>query len=301
MIVPALSAAVINPKGVLFIAASGVRRAGEADPVTVEDPWHIGSDTKAMTAALYARLVDQGRAKWGATLPELFPALASSMDRAWQQTTVEQLMSHRAGLDDIGVPWLIARRADPRSLEAQRLDTARDKLSKPPAKPAGEFAYANVDYIIVGAAIEQITGTSWEKAIAAEVFKPLGMDEAGFGPPKGAAPQGHRANPLGGIAPVGTGPSADNPAALGPAGTVHLPLEDWAKFVTVFLDPDQTFLKDRQPQTSGHAGPGRHLRVGLGDYRGPCRWSDAFTRRVQHDVVRSGCHRTGTPDCSAGR
>ncbi|MBI1362078.1 MAG: serine hydrolase [Alphaproteobacteria bacterium] len=241
--VPALAAAAVNKMGVTFIGAAGVRRAGETDPVTVDDPWHIGSDTKAMTAALYARLVDKGRAKWGATLPDLFPDLASSMDAAWRQITVEQLMSHRAGLDDIGVPWLIARRADTRSLQAQRLDTARDKLSKPPAKPVGEFSYANVNYIIVGAAIEQITGLSWEKAITAEVFQPLGMEGAGFGAPKGAAPQGHRANPLGGVAPVGTGPGADNPAALGPAGTVHLPLDDWAKFIAVFLDPGQTFLK----------------------------------------------------------
>ncbi|MEP7210712.1 MAG: serine hydrolase domain-containing protein [Alphaproteobacteria bacterium] len=242
--VPGMAAAVVNAQGVVFSAASGVRRKSTSDPVSVRDAWHIGSDTKAMTAALYARLVDQKRAKWGATLPELFPTLAASMDPAWRAITIEQLMSHRAGLDDVGVPWLNAARADHRPLPEQRLATAADKLSKPPAKPVGQFAYANVGYIIVGSAIEQILKTSWEEAIAAQVFDPLGMRDAGFGPPKGEAPQGHRLNPLTDmLSAVGDGPTADNPAALGPAGTVHVTLDDWARFIRVFLDPKQTFLK----------------------------------------------------------
>ena len=39
--------------------------------MTVEDKWHLGSNTKAMTAALFGRLVDQGRARWGARVVDL--------------------------------------------------------------------------------------------------------------------------------------------------------------------------------------------------------------------------------------
>jgi CubicO group peptidase (beta-lactamase class C family) len=262
---PAMAAAVVNAQGAVFSAASGVRRKGAADPVTVRDAWHIGSDTKAMTAALYARLVDRNKARWGATLPDLFPSLAAGMDPAWRAVSIEQLMSHRAGLDDVGVPWLIAARADKRPLIEQRLATARDKLSKPPAKPVGQFSYANVGYIIVGSAIEQILKTPWEEAIAAEVFQPLGMRDAGFGPPKGEAPQGHRLNPLtGALTAMGDGPAADNPAALGPAGTVHVTLDDWASFIRVFLDPKQTFLKPDSLQHLITPPPGADYAMGWG-------------------------------------
>ena len=263
--VPAMAAAVVKAEGILFSAASGVRRKSASDPVSVHDAWHIGSDTKAMTAALYARLVDQKRAKWGATMLDLLPTLAGAMDPAWRSVTIEQLMPHRAGLDDIGLPWLIAARGDKRPMHEQRLFTAFEKLSKPPVKPVGQFSYANVGYIIIGAAIEQILKTSWEAAITAQVFDPLGMREAGFGPPKGEAPQGHRLNPLSGeLVAVGDGPAADNPMALGPAGTVHLPLEDWAAFIRIFLDPKQTFLKPDSLQRLITPPPGASYAMGWG-------------------------------------
>lgn len=262
---PGMAAAVVKAEGVLFSGASGVRRKGATDPVSVRDAWHIGSDTKAMTAALYARLVDQKRAKWGATLPELFPTLAAGMDPAWRYITVEQLMSHRAGLDEVDTAWLIAARIDQRSLPDQRLALAAAKLSKPPAKPVGQFSYSNIGFIIVGSAIEQMLKTSWEEAITAQVFKPLGMDQAGFGPPKGDAPQGHRLNPLtGALTPVGDGPEADNPMALGPAGTAHVTLDDWASFIRVFLDPKQTFLSPDSLKRLITPAPGAAYALGWG-------------------------------------
>jgi D-alanyl-D-alanine carboxypeptidase len=239
---PAVGAALVSRDGVVFQAVSGVRRMGSPDPVAVGDAWHIGSDTKAMTAALYARLVEAGRAKWGATVPELFPGLGDQIDPAWSGTTVEQLMQHRAGLGEVGVPWLFARRSDTRALTEQRADTAREMFGKPPGAAPGGFLYSNANYIVVGSAIERITGMSWEEAIKAHVFGPLGMERASFGPPRGEAPQGHRANLFSRLEPVGAGAVADNPAAMGPAGTVHLPLADWARFVGVFIDPEQGFL-----------------------------------------------------------
>jgi len=36
-------------------------------------------------------------------------------------------------------------------------------------------------YVIVGAMIEKVTKSSWEKEIQKEIFGPLGMTSAGFG------------------------------------------------------------------------------------------------------------------------
>lgn len=236
---PGWSAALAAPSGVRFIAASGARASGKPEQVTTEDLWHIGSCTKAMTAALYARLVDQGRARWGAKPVTLFPDLASDIDPAWQNTTIEALLSHTSGAKDVGAPWLIARRADSRALPAQRTETTRDWLRRPPGGQPGAFAYANVGYIMAGAAIERITRQSWEDAIKAHLFDPLGMKDVGFGPPRGGNPQGHTATLFGGLV---SHADLDNPAALAPAGTVHLRLSEWAKFLAVFTDPAQTFL-----------------------------------------------------------
>ena len=62
------------------------------------------------------------------------------------------------------------------------------------------------------------------------LFGPLGMDSCGFGPPASPGetdqPWGH--NSSGPVDPA-TG-YADNPPALGPAGTVHCSLKSWAAF-----------------------------------------------------------------------
>ena len=96
--IPALGGAIVTADGLLWSGVCGVRRQGSPDPVTLSDRWHLGSNTKAMTAVLYASLVDSGRARWGATVPELFADL--TLDSAWTTTTIEQLLGHRAGVLD---------------------------------------------------------------------------------------------------------------------------------------------------------------------------------------------------------
>lgn len=54
--------------------AVGVRRVGAATSVTTEDRWHLGSNTKAFTATMVARLVEQGRLSWETTVGQVLGA-----------------------------------------------------------------------------------------------------------------------------------------------------------------------------------------------------------------------------------
>jgi len=255
---PALIGAVVTTTGLSHLEAGGVRRLGGPDRVTTGDLWHLGSNTKAMTAALYGRLVEQGKVKWGATVPELFPDL--TIDPAWKTATIEQLLGHRAGVEDRALMvggWLMAAHRDTRPIAEQRAEVARIIFGKPPGGKPGAFAYANFNYVIAGAAIERITGKSWEDAIQAELFKPLGITSAGFGAPKGQQPWGHRSLvpgapaslPLIGMTPVDPAGMADNPAPLGPAGRAHMTMTDYAKFVRLFLTRGGGVLR---PETVAH-------------------------------------------------
>lgn len=235
--VPALGYAAVNAGGVIALDAAGRRRSTMDDYVTVEDSWHIGSNTKAMTAALYARLVEEGRAEWGATLRTLFPDVPA--DPAWASVKIEDLLAHRSGISDNGLidqAWLIRAHSDTRPVVEQRADFAQRLLTHSPTGKYGEFEYANSNYVLAGAAIERIYKASWEVAMTAEVFTPLFMQSAGFGPPTGAAPWGHEPGPGGELTPVDPlHEVADNPPVFGPAGRVHLPLADYARFARVFL------------------------------------------------------------------
>ncbi len=227
--VPAMAAAVVTSEGIQFVGAAGVRKRGTEIPVTLTDQWHLGSDTKAMTATLVARLVERGQLKWDMTLAEVFPDLAPQVHPDFGTVTLLHLLSHRAGL--------------PANLElakylgdgvvALRLRAVREELAKPPTRaPGSHYEYSNLGYIIAGAVVEKMTGQSWEKTMSTEIFAPLQMRTAGFGGTGTAGqidqPWPHTAD---GEPTTENGLAVDNPPVMGPAGRVHCTIQDWAKFI----------------------------------------------------------------------
>ena len=106
------------------------------------------------------------------------------------------------------------------------------------------FEYSNNGFIVAGAMLEAATGLSWEGLMQKEVFAPLGIEHAGFGAPLGDDPH---AQPRGHVPADGADqpapPNADNPAALGPAGRVHMPLADMARYLRAHATRDAAFLK----------------------------------------------------------
>jgi CubicO group peptidase (beta-lactamase class C family) len=206
--------------------------------VTGGDRWHIGSCTKAMTATLIAALVEDGTLSWDTTIGDAFPGLAKKIRREWADVTVEQLLAHRSGLPDDRKPdakILPELRKLEGPMRKQRLELVRLVLQqKPAARPGTATAYANHGYAVAGAVAETVCGKTWEDLMRERLFAPLGMTTAGFGAPGDgnavSQPRGHR-----GRTPVEPGPWADNPAVMGPAGTVHCSLEDWGRFVAMQL------------------------------------------------------------------
>ena len=227
--VPAMAAAVVTSDGIKFAGAVGVRKRGTEVPVTLADLWHLGSDTKAMTSTLIARLVERGQLRWDSTLAEIFPDLAPQMNPEFQNVTLLQLLSHRAGLPEN----LDLAAYSGTDVQALRLRAVREYLAqKPETKPGGTYAYSNLGYIIAGAIVEKVTGQPWERAITDEVFKPLQMNSAGFG---GTGTPGQIDQPWphtdDGQPTAENGPDMDNPPVMGPAGRVHCSIQDWARFI----------------------------------------------------------------------
>lgn len=234
--VPALGAAVIVDGALAALGVAGIRRVGHDERVTVDDLWHLGSCTKAMTATLLARAVESGKGKWSTTVAEALPDLGPAMHEAARAITLQQLLVHRAGLPG-GPPadlWRELLHWEGTTTEA-RTEVCKRLLGVAPEAPLGErFLYSNAGYMVAGAIAERWFAADWEGLMQRELFAPLGITTAGFGMPGDAQatsqPWGHRPAANGAIPQF-----ADNPPALGPAGTVHMTLRDWAKFVALHL------------------------------------------------------------------
>lgn len=234
---PALAAAVVRGGTIIASGALGTRRAGAQIPVTMNDRFHIGSDTKAMTALLAAVFVEQGALHWNSTLGAVFPELAGTMNVDLRAVTLEQLLSHTSGLpsDNEAFGKLLNESfaQEQLNLDELRYWLLKQVSSQPlAAKPGTKWAYSNLGYTIAGAITERTGKRTWEELVFAHVFQPLGLTTAGFGPQSSLgrvdAPLGHLVRPDGTLKPMLAGPDGDNPLIIGPAGTVHLSIIDFA-------------------------------------------------------------------------
>lgn len=241
--VPGLAAALVRDGEIVAAGVAGVRKAGEADPIEPDDRFHIGSCGKSFTATVAARLVAKGVIGWETTLADAFPELKSAMEPAYRSVTLRQLVSHRSGLPSLdrgGSPMWLAISSPGMDVSEQRETMLRLAVKEDPiAMPGAAFAYTDLGYAVAGRMLERASGASWEELIRSEVAAPLGLATLGFGAPgtKGRLDQPWGHTPDGGsLRAIAPGPGADQAGpVIGPAGTIHLSIADWARYARSHL------------------------------------------------------------------
>jgi CubicO group peptidase (beta-lactamase class C family) len=238
---PALAAAVVKDGKVVAVGAVGTRRAGEKIPVTVDDRFHLGSDTKAMTSLLAATYVEEGKLRWESTMADVFPELAAKMDSGLRRVTLVQFLSHTSGVpsDIIEGNNVFTNLVEKSLTQDGNLDDLRYWLVKQRStqplvsEPGTTFAYANMNYVIAGAMIERVGGKTWDELITERIFTPLGLHTAGLGCQatlgRVDAPLGH-AMVDGKLKAMLAGPNGDNPLIIGPSGQAHMSVLDFARW-----------------------------------------------------------------------
>jgi CubicO group peptidase (beta-lactamase class C family) len=237
---PALAAAVVKKGEIVATAAVGVRVHGTNIRVTIDDRFHLGSDTKAMTATLAGILVDDGKLRWTSTIGEVLGADVPDMNQKLATVTLQQLLSHSSGIPsdtkDMVAIYFNTDAFD-YNLAALRLRALAAWRHNEPKEPQGSpFQYSNFGYIIAGAMIEKAAGVPWEQLMFEKLFAPLGLRTAGLGAQatlgKVDAPVGHQIDEQGKITPMLWGAAADAPPMMGPAGTAHMSILDFARWAS---------------------------------------------------------------------
>ena len=232
---PGMIAAIISSDSVIAIASAGVRKAGSDILISTNDKIHLGSCAKIMTSVMLATLIAEEKLSWESKLIDVIPELKKNIHLDFQNVTLWQLLTHRTGLHKNPDDW--SAHSDKEIIE-RRLAILNENLVLAASSDIGEFHYSNLGYMIAACMAERITGMSWEALIRQRLFDPLGMSSAGFGAPNTHdqidQPWGHSWE----YSLFGNNwepDQTDNPEALGPAGRVHCNIEDWAKFLSLFL------------------------------------------------------------------
>ncbi len=153
---------------------AGALRLGSSELVSQETPYDLASLTKPLVALTTTRLVKRGALSLEERLSALLP-WAEDTDSG--STTLERLLSHRAGLPahlKLYQPLIDGREVD--RAAAARLAAERRPECKGSPPPEG-FApvYSDMGYLLVGLALEARTGQELAELVDHEVLAPLGL------------------------------------------------------------------------------------------------------------------------------
>lgn len=163
---PGAAIAVIRDGRIEHIHAIGTADSA-GRPVTEDTPFVIGSLSKSLTALGIMRLVDAGRVGLDEPAVTYLPGFRTA-DAAAAPITIRELLQHTSGLSPAA--------ADLSSPPTTVTGFVRDLAGIAPiSAPGTTYAYANINYVVLGAVIEAVTGQPYPAAMQALVFDPLAM------------------------------------------------------------------------------------------------------------------------------
>ncbi len=234
---PGLSIAVVEDGAVTLSKGYGVLRAGGGEPVTDRTLFAIASNTKAMTAAAIAMLVEEGKLAWDAPVVRYMPDFAMSDPRVTAMLSVRDLLCHRSGLslgagDLMMFPETTHTRAE--------LVAGLRHLPISGGFRAG-YAYDNVLYILAGELILAVTGQPWEQFMTERLLRPLGMDDSSaefrsMAPGSSVAwPHARLGPPVRGMGPLTALEKHTNLDVAAAAGGVYASARDVGKWLAAQL------------------------------------------------------------------
>jgi CubicO group peptidase (beta-lactamase class C family) len=175
---------------VVFQRAYGSRKlAGEqgldgqpapAEAMTEDTIFDIASLTKGIaTATAVMQLYEQGKVAFDDPVQKYLPDFNTANDPRRAQVTLRMLLTHTSGepIDvNISDPWGLAA--------ADKAEGIHRALTTPlQSGPAEVFRYSDINYILLGALIEKLTGEAEDIYAQRNVFAPLGMTETRYLPP----------------------------------------------------------------------------------------------------------------------
>ncbi len=170
---PGAAIAVVRDGKVVFQQGWGLRKLGEATRVDAHTRFQVASNSKAITSAALAILVEEGKLKWDDRLIDHLPWFRLGGDPyITREFRVRDLLSHRSGLSLGQGDLLIFGSTYSSSEIAHRL-----RFLSPPNGFRSGYAYDNVLYIVAGELVEAVSGMSWSDFVTQRIFAPLGMRE----------------------------------------------------------------------------------------------------------------------------
>lgn len=157
---------------VVYQKSKGMADINNGIPVDDNTGFHLGSLSKSFTALAVMQLQERGQLALSDSIRDYMPEFHNS----WQAITIEQLLSHRAGLYD----YL----ADVGS-NIGYIDMTNQKIidyfvEHPQLKysPGSSAEYVNTGYLFLAEIVSRVSGMSFSVYMQTQIFFPARMDDS---------------------------------------------------------------------------------------------------------------------------
>jgi CubicO group peptidase (beta-lactamase class C family) len=184
--VPGISVAVIHNGKLDWARGWGVRDSSDCKPVTTETVFQSASISKAVTAALALRLVEQGKLSLDQDINRTLRSwqLPTSEASNKQPITLRHLLSHTAGLNVHGFPGYRAGSALPTPVQILNGQAPANTEAVRSTLAAGaEWRYSGGGYVVAQVALQDVSGRSFAELAEREIFRPIGMRHSAYAQP----------------------------------------------------------------------------------------------------------------------
>lgn len=164
--IPSLVAALVVNGKVVLQKYYGTKTLGKSQPPDGDTVYGIGSLSKALTEFGAMTLVDDGKLDLNQTAGFYLPQLPA----AWKPIKVINFMTHTSGIPDGGLKGATSLYGG-----------FNDFAAKHPLafKPGTNQLYSNLNFAVVGALIEKISGQKYADFMQARMWGPLKMTHTG--------------------------------------------------------------------------------------------------------------------------
>lgn len=170
---PGAIVAVWSPEGD-YVTAAGYADDEKKTPLTTDVHHRIGSVTKTFTVTALLRLVDAGEASLDDPISRYVQGIPEG-----DRITLRQLAGMQSGIPDytMNEKWALATLSAPQTAYAPADLVAVVKDEPLHFEPGTQWEYSNTNTVLIGLAIEKITGDSLAHVIKAEVTDPLELHD----------------------------------------------------------------------------------------------------------------------------
>ena len=236
--IPGMTAAVAVDGELVWAAGVGWENIETQTIASPDTLFRIGSTSKAMTATVIARLVDQGVLDPDGTVGDYFP---DAPNEDWLELELDQLLSHTAGFPgyENNSDW-------PDAYETLRMkrqyETLEESLglvdgSRLLFEPGEDFYYNSFDVVVAAVLAERASGLDYASLLEREVRAPLNLTtpvRANAGPAPEHVAQFYQSRPNGQVRPRG----AVNVSQRWPSGGLYARSVDLVRVASAWLDDD---------------------------------------------------------------